>query len=89
MRIKPSQDAIQQGDRQGEALFQRDCFRRRDYFPALAGLACRAVAAALETVSGCKCCRQQLTTEDDLDTADLDLDAARNDPDSVLAAKRM
>ncbi len=87
-RINPSQDAISKAIGKVEALFNGTA-SARDYFPALLALLQELSLLLSKLFWDANIVTKGSRTKDDLDTADLDLDAKPDDPDSVLAAKNV
>lgn len=87
-RINPSQDAISKAIGKVEALFNGTA-SARDYFPALLALLQELSLLLSKLFWDANGVGKASKRKDDLDTADLDLDAKPDDPDSVLAAKNV
>jgi len=87
-RINPSQDAISKAIGKVEALFNGTA-SARDYFPALLALLQELSLLLSKLFWDANVVGKNSRRKDDLDTADLDLDAKPDDPDSVLAAKNV
>jgi hypothetical protein len=87
-RINPSQDAISKAIGKVEALFNGTA-SARDYFPALLALLQELSLLLSKLFWDANVVSKSSKRKDDLDTADLDLDAKPDDPDSVLAAKNV
>ena len=87
-RINPSQDAISKAIGKVEALFNGTA-SARDYFPALLALLQELSLLLSKLFWDANSVSKASRRKDDLDTADLDLDAKPDDPDSVLAAKNV
>ena len=87
-RINPSQDAISKAIGKVEALFNGTA-SARDYFPALLALLQELSLLLSKLFWDANVAGKASKRKDDLDTADLDLDAKPDDPDSVLAAKNV
>ena len=87
-RINPSQDAISKAIGKVEALFNGTA-SARDYFPALLALLQELSLLLSKLFWDANVVSKGSKRKDDLDTADLDLDAKPDDPDSVLAAKNV
>ncbi|MGJ8569365.1 MAG: hypothetical protein ACSHXI_01545 [Hoeflea sp.] len=87
-RINPSQDAISKAIGKVEALFNGTA-SARDYFPALLALLQELSLLLSKLFWDANVVGKASKRKDDLDTADLDLDAKPDDPDSVLAAKNV
>jgi len=87
-RINPSQDAISKAIGKVEALFNGTA-SARDYFPALLALLQELSLLLSKLFWDANVVSKAARRKDDLDIADLDLDAKPDDPDSVLAAKNV
>ncbi|WP_417432942.1 hypothetical protein [Hoeflea sp.] len=87
-RINPSQDAISKAIGKVEALFNGTA-SARDYFPALLALLQELSLLLAKLFWDANVVAKASRRKDDFDTADLDLDAKPDDPDSVLAAKNV
>ena len=87
-RINPSQDAISTAIGKVQALFNGTA-SARDYFPALLALLQELSLLLSKLFWDANVVSKSSKRKDDLDTADLDLDAKPDDPDSVLAAKNV
>ena len=87
-RINPSQDAISKAIGKVEALFNGTA-SARDYFPALLALLQELSLLLAKLFWDANVVAKVSRRKDDFDTADLDLDAKPDDPDSVLAAKNV
>ncbi|MEM5471102.1 hypothetical protein WNZ14_05130 [Hoeflea sp. AS60] len=87
-RINPSQDAISKAIGKVEALFNGTA-SARDYFPALLALLQELSLLLSKLFWDANATAKGSRTKEELDTADLDLDAKPDDPDSVLAAKNV
>jgi len=87
-RINPSQDAISKAIGKVEALFNGTA-SARDYFPALLALLQELSLLLSKLFWDANVVSKSARRKEDLDIADLDLDAKPNDPDSVLAAKNV
>lgn len=87
-RINPSQDAISKAIGKVEALFNGSA-SARDYFPALLALLQELSLLLSKLFWDANVVSKSTRRKEDLDIADLDLDAKPNDPDSVLAAKNV
>lgn len=87
-RINPSQDAISKAIGKVEALFNGSA-SARDYFPALLALLQELSLLLSKLFWDANVVAKSTRRKDDLDVADLDLDAKPDDPDSVLAAKNV
>lgn len=86
-RINPSQDAISKAIGKVEALFNGTA-SARDYFPALLALL-QELSLLLSKLFWDANVAAKTRRKEDVDVADLDLDAKPDDPDSVLAAKNV
>ena len=87
-RINPSQDAISKAIGKVEALFNGTA-SARDYFPALLALLQELSLLLAKLFWDASVATKRTKRADDVDIADLDLDARPDDPDSVLAAKNV
>ncbi|SOE17209.1 hypothetical protein SAMN05877838_2102 [Hoeflea halophila] len=87
-RINPSQDAISKAIGKVEALFNGTA-SARDYFPALLALLQELSLLLSKLFWDANVVSKASKRKEDLDIADLDLDAKPDDPDSVLAAKNV
>jgi hypothetical protein len=87
-RINPSQDAISKAIGKVEALFNGTA-SARDYFPALLALLQELSLLLSKLFWDANALAKKSRRKDDIDVADLDLDAKPDDPDSVLAAKNV
>ena len=87
-RINPSQDPISKAIGKVEALFNGTA-SARDYFPALLALLQELSLLLSKLFWDANVMAKTSRRKDEVDTADLDLDAKPDDPDSVLAAKNV
>lgn len=87
-RINPSQDSISKAIGKVASLFNGTA-SARDYFPALLALLQELSLLLSKLFWDANVAAKSSRRKDDLDVANLDLDARPDDPDSVLAAKNV